>query len=363
MSERIRVVVWGPGGLGGLSIRELSMLPEFELVGVYAYSPDKHGVDAGELAGIGPIGIKASNNAAEVLAIPCDCVLYCARDLATFHNDDEIVRLLEAGKNLVTALPYHHMHVTRPPEFVARVEAACQKAGSVFHATGVNPDLISDRLLPTLTGLCNDIKHVKMQENWDIQFMEVGTLKVCGYGEAVEVAAQSPVVAAISANFVRQGLMAWAESLGVTYERVEVEHDYPVADRDLQYGDFKVAKGTVSCISNRMHGYVKGQERPFMTVEVNWAFDHTQLPPGVPQAQGWVLSIEGRPSLRTTIEVKTSLDSDERFLVPGDPRTEAGYDAVVATLIKGIISVRKAPPGILKPLGSPVRWTPDLRTQ
>ena len=361
MNKRIRVVVWGPGGLGSVSIRELSMLPEFELVGVYAYSAAKHGVDAGTLTGMAPLGIKASNNAAEVMAIACDCVLYCARDLATFHNDDEIIRLLEAGKNLVTALPYHYLHVTRPPEFVARVEAACVKGHSVFHATGVNPDLVGERLLLTLTGLCNDVKHVKMQENWDIQYLEVDTLKVCGYGEPPEAARASPVVAAISANFVRQGLMAWSQTMGIEYDRVTVENEYPVADEDLRQGDYMVKKGTVSCITTRMCGYLKDATRPFMTVEVNWAFTHAQLPPGVERVQGWVLSIEGRPSLRTVVDIKSSFDTGERFVVPGDHRTEAGYHAVVATLIKGVACVLKAKPGVLAPLGTPVHWAPDLR--
>jgi 4-hydroxy-tetrahydrodipicolinate reductase len=345
-----------------VSIRELALLPEFELVGVYAYSPSKHGVDAGTLAGIAPLGIKASNNVDEVLAIDCDCVLYCARDLATFHNDDEIIRLLEAGKNLVTALPYHYMHVTRPPEFVARVEAACQKGKSVFHATGVNPDLIGERLLLTLTGLSNDVRHVKMQENWDVQYLEIETLKVCGYGESPEKARQSPVVSAISGNFVKQGLMAWAETMGIEYDRVTVENEYPVSDVDLQVGDFLVRKGTVSCITTRMCGYLKNADKPFMTVEVNWAFTHAQLPPGVERVQGWVLTIEGRPSIRTVVDIKSSLVTGERFIQPGDNRTEAGYHAVVATLIKGVASVRKAGrPGILKPIGSPVHWVPDLR--
>lgn len=361
MSKRIRVVVWGPGGLGSVCIHELTRLKEFELAGVYAYSASKHGVDVGTLIGAPEIGLNASNNVEEVLAIDCDCILYCARDLATFNNDDEIVRLLEAGKNLVTALPYHYMHVTRPPEFVARVEAACQKGNSVFHATGVNPDLVGERLLLTLTGLCNDVKHVKMQENWDIQYLEADTLTVCGYGQPPEVASASPVVAAISANFVRQGLMAWSQAMGVEYDRVTVENEYPVATEDLRQGDYVVKQGTVACITTRMCGYLKEANRPFMTVEVNWAFTHAQLPPGVERVQGWVLTIEGRPSLKTVVDIKSSLDTGERFVVPGNRRNEAGYHAVVATMIKGVASVRKAPPGILAPLGTPVRWAPDLR--
>jgi len=342
-------------------IREISMLKEFELAGVRAYSDPKHGMDAGTLIGIDPIGVKVSSKPEEVLAIDCDAILYTARDLATFNNDEEIVQLLAAGKRLVTALPYHYMHVTRPAEYVARVEAACRRGNSVFHATGVNPDLVGERLLLSLTGLCNDVRHVKMQENWDVSFLEPETFKVCGYGESPEVAAKSPVVLAISGNFVKQGLAAWAETMGVTYERITVENEYPVAAKDLTHGSLVVKKGTVSCITTRMCGYLKNQDQPFMTVEVNWAITHESLPPGVEKVQGWVLTIDGRPSVRTVIDIKSDFASGERFIVPGDTRTESGYHAVVATMLKAVPKVMKAPPGILKPLGTPIHWLPDLR--
>jgi len=200
-----------------------------------------------------------------------------------------------------------------------------------------------------------------MQENWDCSFLEPETFKVCGYGESVEVAKQSPVVRAISGNFVKQGLAAWAETMGVTYDRITVENDYPLAQQDLTHGSLFVKKGTVCCITTRMCGYLKDQERPFMTVEVNWAITHESLPPGVEKVQGWVLTIEGRPSIRTVIDIKSDFATGERFIVPGDKRSESGYHAVMATMLKAVPMVMKARPGILKPLGTPIHWLPDLR--
>lgn len=361
MNNRMRVVVWGPGGLGTIAIREIACLPEFELVGVRAYSESKHGVDAGVLAGIAALGIKASTNVEALLSIDCDVILYTARDLSTFHTDAEILQLLSAGKRLVTALPYHYMHVTRPQAYVDQLEAICAQTGAVFHATGVNPDLVGERLLLSLTGLCNDVQAVKMQENWDVSFLEPETFKVCGYGQSVEVARQSPVVRAISGNFVKQGLMAFAEAVGIRYERITEENDYPLAPRDFTHGSLVVPKGTVSCITTRMCGYVAGKEKPMMTVEVNWAITQESFPPGVPPVQGWVLSIDGRPSIRTVIDIKSDFASGERFVVPGDTRSEAGYHAVVATLLKAVPKVMKAKPGIFKPMACPIHWLPDLR--
>jgi hypothetical protein len=61
MSDPIRVLVWGPGGLGNFAIREVMRLPEFELVGVLAYADDKHGVDAGVGRSRGKCGCRGDN--------------------------------------------------------------------------------------------------------------------------------------------------------------------------------------------------------------------------------------------------------------------------------------------------------------
>ncbi len=45
------MVVWGPGVLGTLLLREIGKLPELELVGVLAYSEAKDGVDVGTYLG------------------------------------------------------------------------------------------------------------------------------------------------------------------------------------------------------------------------------------------------------------------------------------------------------------------------
>jgi hypothetical protein len=47
--EPFKLIVWGPGGLGAICIREALRLPEFELAGVRTYGPAKVGIDAGTL--------------------------------------------------------------------------------------------------------------------------------------------------------------------------------------------------------------------------------------------------------------------------------------------------------------------------
>ena len=53
----LRVVVCFTGGVGSQVVRLLHDDPGFELVGVLVYHEDKDGRDAGEVVGIGNIGV------------------------------------------------------------------------------------------------------------------------------------------------------------------------------------------------------------------------------------------------------------------------------------------------------------------
>jgi 4-hydroxy-tetrahydrodipicolinate reductase len=71
-----RVVQWSAGRMGKKSIRAVVDHPDLELVGLYVYSEDKKGVDAGVLAGIEPLGIAATRDIDDVVGLAPDCLLY-----------------------------------------------------------------------------------------------------------------------------------------------------------------------------------------------------------------------------------------------------------------------------------------------
>ena len=58
----LRVVQWTTGNVGQRSVRAVVANPDLELVGCYAWSEDKVGRDVGELCGIDPLGVQATND-------------------------------------------------------------------------------------------------------------------------------------------------------------------------------------------------------------------------------------------------------------------------------------------------------------
>src|SRR5215831_11857378 len=97
-----RVVQWTTGNVGKRSVRAIVNNPELELVGCYAWSRDKVGRDVGEMCGIERIGVAATNDIDALLALRPDCVVYNPM----WPDADELVRILEAGVNVVSTAAF-----------------------------------------------------------------------------------------------------------------------------------------------------------------------------------------------------------------------------------------------------------------
>ena len=94
----LKVVQWATGGVGVAAIKGVLEHPDLELVGCWVYSPGKAGKDVGEIIGLDPLGITATNSIDEILALDADAVIYSP----LMADPDEVAALLRSGKNVVT---------------------------------------------------------------------------------------------------------------------------------------------------------------------------------------------------------------------------------------------------------------------
>ena len=87
----IRVIQWATGAVGTEMVTTiLDCRPDIELVGAKVYSGVKHGVDIGTIVDRKPIGVTATTDTAEILALDADLVLYAP----SFTNLDDVCALL-----------------------------------------------------------------------------------------------------------------------------------------------------------------------------------------------------------------------------------------------------------------------------
>ena len=124
-----RVIQWATGLVGQEAIKGIVAHPELELVGCWVHSDTKVGLDAGDITGIGPLGVLATNSLDEICAIDADAVVYSPM----LADEGEILALLRSGKNVITPIGYIF---PRANARTAEVEAACVEAGVTLHGTG-----------------------------------------------------------------------------------------------------------------------------------------------------------------------------------------------------------------------------------
>ncbi|OBG31837.1 dihydrodipicolinate reductase, partial [Mycobacterium alsense] len=232
-----RVVVWSTGGVGSIAIDAIRRRPDLELVGVWVHSPDKVGRDAGELAGIEPLGVAATNDADALIALAPDAVVYAAsgpdRDGGAVPD---YLRLLKAGINVVSTSSTALVH---PPSYFApdwrdQLEAAKQGQVSLY-ASGIEPGFAADYLPLVLSTQSSSIEKIHafeigLYDDYGVPDIMSDAL---GFGRPLDF---DPMMK--QPGFIE---MAWkapiyliASGLGVEVEAVRGFFDRELTDRDIE---------------------------------------------------------------------------------------------------------------------------------
>src|SRR6185503_15895795 len=156
----IRVVQWTTGNVGQRSVRAVVDHPDLELVGCYAWSADKVGQDVGTLCGIDPLGVAATDDVDALLGLRPDCVVYNPM----WPDVDELVRILEAGVNVVSTAAFidgRGLGAGRD-----RLVEACRKGESSMFGTGISPGFVELMGIAT-ANICDRIDKITINEGSD----------------------------------------------------------------------------------------------------------------------------------------------------------------------------------------------------
>lgn len=362
LNEKYKVIVWGPGKMGSYAMYYFINSKEFELVGVRGYMKNEVGVDAGTFLGLDPVGVIMTDNEDEVLALDADCVLYTSHEDPNYKTDADFIKILGAGKNVVTTLPYHNMQNFRDQEVVKQFEELCEKNNVSFYAGGVDPDLISGRMLLSMAGACSDIKQAVITEVWDVSNGAKPALEFLGYGKTVDEAKKNTSVFASSVNFQKSVVYSAEEDFGVKFDRVVESHEFHEAQDDITE-PWLIKKGTLGRVTHHMDCYVNSisEDKPFFKVDLEWHFGKQMLPENANDGDDYVLTIEGTPSLCSHISFKVSNESDEKLISYGNRKITPNYVVTIMSVLQTIPQVVEGKSGLLPSVKPPVNWMQDLR--
>ncbi len=242
MSEKVyRVVQWATGTVGKVALRHYIENPAFEVAGVLVTNPEKVGKDVGELVGLAPTGVLATDDVEKILALDADCVHFAP----LVQDIDMVCRLLRSGKNVVSAIgPYYPTEPFRAD--VEKIEAACREGGTSFHGCGIHPGFVGDILPLTLTRLMNRIDRIEVFEISDKLRNPSVYIEFMGFGLTAEELGSKPNCMEGAINFFSQSMALVIESLGKKIENLTETHEVALARNDIAYPGGVVRKGTVA---------------------------------------------------------------------------------------------------------------------
>jgi len=308
-----RVVQWATGAMGKAVLRTVIDHPGTELVGVYTYSDRKAGRDAGDLAGRPPTGVLATNDVAEILALDADVVVHAGRIGPYGSHDDDFIRLLESGKNVITSNGYSHpAHWSG--DSTKRLRAACDTGGTTLMAAGLNPGFIAEQIATVATGVCASAEHIEITEAADATEVRDPAYLFGALGFGADPGAFDPNDAtqgpAVFLNgMYEETLAAVALRMGMDLERVETDHVVHPATADIELHAGIIRQGTVSHTNWRWHGIAGGKRRP--TMSIHWYAETAHLDD--PHSPLWSVKITGHPGIEIAVRVVKHPDDRSRM--------------------------------------------------
>jgi hypothetical protein len=354
-SEPYRVVVWSTGGVGSIAVRAVAENPGMELAGVWVHSPDKAGRDAGDIVGLGPIGVTTTDDAAALIALRPDCVVYAAagpeRDGAAVPD---YVRLLESGINVVTTTVNRLIHPAsfQPQSWRNQLTEAAVAGGVSLYASGIEPGFAADHLVLMLATQSKTIHTIKASEValYDDYPVVDTMMDAMGFGRPLDFV---PVLATPGVIGFQwgPGLHVIADGLGLEIDEIREKFDRVPTDRDLDVAFGTAKAGTCGALRTQAIAVIDGREA--ITIEhVNkLALD---------LAPEWVEGGEN-PVYRVRIEGEPDIacDMSASLLDPAASGStmSSGAGAMVSTamrVVNAIPYVVAAKPGLLSAMDLPI---------
>lgn len=327
-----KVIQCFTGGIGRDQIRMVVNHPRLELVGVRVFHEDKAGRDAGEIAGIGNIGLRTTSNLDDIVAMQADVVLYNPPR----ETYDEVIALLRSGKNVLTPAGASHPKLLERYE---EIQSACLEGKSSFIGSGINPGYAPDLLAMVATAVCSQVDHVHVYAGGSVK-NEALRSSMMGFGQSMGEASVNELFLSAVVPPYEQAARLLCEALNQPVDEIRVESSFGAAVKDIR-GEVPVKPGQVA--GTRLSIIATHNGKPRVTLENTWFLGEKNVDPewlGCSRSLGWTVKVTGRPDVTLELDIGDNLG--------------AGTELTAARIINTIPFVCEAKPGAITMLDCPI---------
>lgn len=166
MKNNVRVVIWGFGAMGSGMAEMLLKKKGVEIVGVCDMHPERVGRSMYEVLGIerGQREDVVIGDKIEDILTKGSCdVCLCATDSFTKAAFPRLKYALEQGVNVISTAEEMAYPKAQSPKEAEELNRIAKENGVTILGTGINPGLMMDLLVITLTGAMSEVEHIKAE--------------------------------------------------------------------------------------------------------------------------------------------------------------------------------------------------------
>ncbi|UEA58912.1 diacylglycerol kinase [Gordonia otitidis] len=346
----ISVALVGTGNAGKLALTQLIDDGRFDLVGVCVHSPDKVGLDAGELAGLDDTtSVTAIDDLDSIIALSPDVVVYCAMgDTRPVEAFNDVVALVSAGIDVVGCAPggLQYPWGVMPEKAITKLENAARENDASVFVTGVDPGFANDLIPFVFAGTCQRIEQIRCMEIADYATYDGAEVMfdVMGFGKPLD---ETPLLFLPGVLGLAWGttMQILAAGLGITIDEILEKHESEPAPEEFEIAAGVVEKGTRAAVRFEIIGMSAGRQAVVIE-HVTRLRDDLRPDWAQPSQPGGCYRVEivGEPSYRVDI-MPTSAKGDHNH---------AAIVAAMGRIVNAIPAVHDSPAGIRTTLDLPL---------
>jgi len=321
MVTKAKAVQFGCGPIGCSVVRYAWQRPDIELVGAIDIDESLIGRDLGEVAGINnKLGINVSANA--------DAVLSQAKPDIVFHTTSSSLKAiypqletcLAAGANVVSTCEELSYPYRKDPQLSAEIDKIAKVNNVTVLATGVNPGFLMDAWPLFMTGVCQQVKHVKAVRVQDASPRRGPFQKKIGAGCTLEQFKKLVAAGTLKHVGLPESIAMIASGLGWKLDEITESIEPVVAKTQVKTDFVSVEPEQVAGVRQVGRGIRAGEELVTLEIEAS-----------VGAAESYdAVYITGIPNLEVVIEGGTH-----------------GDIATAAIVVNSVHRVINAPPGLV----------------
>ncbi len=258
----MKVIQYGMGPIGAKVTAYLLERKNIQIVGAVDIDPAKTGKDLGEVAGLGKnLGITVTDNAQQLFKNTEADVVVLTTSSELEKIKPQVLEIVENGLNVVSTCEELTYPWLTNPQIAKEIDDAAKSKNVSVLSTGVNPGFLMDFLPVAATGICKEVKKVKVERIQNAQFRRIPFQRKIGAGLTMAQFEEKKKSGTLRHVGLTESVHMIATRLGWKLDKTEDIIEPVVAEDNTTAGELKIEKGNALGVMQTGRGYVNGEEK------------------------------------------------------------------------------------------------------